>query len=251
MSSTEQNLSAVTITADSANIGAITSGSITNRNAVNTSTLHATGSALVGGNLNVNGSAQIDGTLLVKGGLSFNDVAVISDEGEFVIKGMLNAPEGADFGHETLITTQKFDGDVIEGVITANNMHRTWECDVKALLKSAGNTLKVIFHSPTKFIAEAFAKAPTLGTEDCMQGFVHIRKAHCMFGWDWGAHLPDMGIWRDVSLISYNTVRLNSVSFTQHHGENRPYHRQIGKFSQKQSDESWRRHNAVTAGSEE
>ena len=125
MSSTEQNLSAVTITADSANIGAITSGSITNRNAVNTSTLHATGSALVGGNLNVNGSAQIDGTLLVKGGLSFNDVAVISDEGEFVIKGMLNAPEGADFGHETLITTQKFDGDVIEGVITANNIRAT------------------------------------------------------------------------------------------------------------------------------
>lgn len=107
-----------------------------------------------------------------------------------------------------------------ELIITANNMHRTWECGVKALLKSAGNTLKVIFHSPTKFIEEAFALAPTLGTEDCMPGFVHIRKAHCMFGWDWGAHLPDMGIWRDVSLISYNTVRLNSVSFTQHHGEN-------------------------------
>ena len=104
-------------------------------------------------------------------------------------------------------------------IITANNMHRTWECDVKALLKKSGNTLKVIFHSPTKVIADAFAKEPTLGTEDCMQGFVHIRKAHCMFGWDWGAHLPDMGLWREVSLISYNTVRLNSISFTQHHDE--------------------------------
>jgi beta-mannosidase len=104
-------------------------------------------------------------------------------------------------------------------IITANNMHRTWECDVKALLKKSGNTLKVIFHSPTKFIADAFAKEPTLGTEDCMQGFVHIRKAHCMFGWDWGAHLPDMGLWREVSLISYNAVRLNSISFTQHHDE--------------------------------
>ncbi|MCR5201198.1 MAG: glycoside hydrolase family 2 protein, partial [Saccharofermentans sp.] len=104
-------------------------------------------------------------------------------------------------------------------IITANNMHRTWECDVKVLLKKSGNTLKVIFHSPTKFIADAFAKEPTLGTEDCMQGFVHIRKAHCMFGWDWGAHLPDMGLWREVSLISYNTVRLNSISFTQHHDE--------------------------------
>lgn len=34
-------------------------------------------------------------------------------------------------------------------IITANNMHRTWECDVKALLKKSGNTLQVIFHSPT------------------------------------------------------------------------------------------------------
>ena len=105
-----------------------------------------------------------------------------------------------------------------EHIITANNMHRIWEKDVKDLLKCKGNTLKVVFHSPTKFIAKAFSEAPTLGTEDCMQGFVHLRKAHYMFGWDWGAHLPDMGIMRDVSLISYNSVRLNSVNFIQHHG---------------------------------
>lgn len=103
-------------------------------------------------------------------------------------------------------------------IITANNMHRTWEREVKSLLKDKGNTVRVVFHSPTKFIAEAFAAAPTLGTEDCMQGFVHIRKAHCMFGWDWGAHLPDMGIMRDVSLIAFDTVRLNSINFIQHHG---------------------------------
>ncbi len=104
-------------------------------------------------------------------------------------------------------------------IITANNMHRTWEHEVQSPLKEKGNTLRVVFHSPTKYIAEAFAAAPTLGTEDCMNGFVHIRKAHCMFGWDWGAHLPDMGIMRDVSLIAFDTVRLNSVNFIQHHGE--------------------------------
>ena len=104
-------------------------------------------------------------------------------------------------------------------IITANNMHRTWEHEVKDLLKDKGNILRVVFHSPTRFIAEAFSAAPTLGTEDCMQGFVHLRKAHYMFGWDWGAHLPDMGIMRDVSLISYDTVRLNSINFIQHHGD--------------------------------
>lgn len=101
-------------------------------------------------------------------------------------------------------------------IISANNMHRTWEKSVKNLL-NASNELRIVFHSPTKFISEAFSKAPTLGTEDAMNGFVHIRKAHCMFGWDWGAHLPDMGIWRDVSLIAVNKARLTSFEVLQEH----------------------------------
>ena len=97
------------------------------------------------------------------------------------------------------------------------NMHRIWEYSVKELLKEENNELKVYFHSPTKYIAEAFEKAPTLGTEDAMNGFVHIRKAHCMFGWDWGAHLPDAGIWRDVYLLGVDTARLDCVEVLQYH----------------------------------
>ena len=97
------------------------------------------------------------------------------------------------------------------------NMHRTWEYSVKDLLKSEENELKVYFYSPTKYISEAFEKAPTLGTEDAMNGFVHIRKAHCMFGWDWGAHLPDAGIWRPVSLLGIDTARFDSVEVLQEH----------------------------------
>lgn len=99
----------------------------------------------------------------------------------------------------------------------ADNMHRTWEYSVKELLKEKDNQLKVYFFSPTKYIAEAFEKAPTLGTEDAMNGFVHIRKAHCMFGWDWGAHLPDAGIWRPVHLLGVDTVRIDSVEVLQYH----------------------------------
>ena len=50
-----------------------------------------------------------------------------------------------------------------------------------------------------------------------MDGFVHIRKAHCMFGWDWGAHLPDAGIYRPVSLLAVKTGRLDSVRIHQEH----------------------------------
>lgn len=99
----------------------------------------------------------------------------------------------------------------------ADNMHRTWEYSVKELLKEKDNQLKVYFSSPTKYIAEAFEKAPTLGTEDAMNGFVHIRKAHCMFGWDWGAHLPDAGIWRPVHLLGVDTGRIDSVEVLQYH----------------------------------
>ena len=99
----------------------------------------------------------------------------------------------------------------------ADNMHRIWEYSVKELLKREDNTLSVYFYSPNKYIAEAFKKSPTLGTEDAMNGFVHIRKAHCMFGWDWGAHLPDAGIWRPVHLLGVDTARLDCVEVLQYH----------------------------------
>jgi len=97
------------------------------------------------------------------------------------------------------------------------NMHRIWEYSVKEYLRKENNELTVYFYSPTKYIAEAYEKAPTRGTEDAMDGFVHIRKAHCMFGWDWGAHLPDAGIWREVYLLGVDTARLDSVEVLQYH----------------------------------
>ena len=91
-----------------------------------------------------------------------------------------------------------------EWIGKADNMHRIWEFDVTDALREKGNILRVVLHSPLRFIREEFAKCRTLGSEDAQDGFVHIRKAHCMFGWDWGAHLPDAGIFRPVFLIGVN-----------------------------------------------
>ena len=41
---------------------------------------------------------------------------------------------------------------------SANNMHRIWKYSVKDILKQKDNSLCVIFHSPTKYIDEAFKK---------------------------------------------------------------------------------------------
>ena len=66
---------------------------------------------------------------------------------------------------------------------TANNMHRIWEFPVKGLLRESENELKVVLHSPTKFIREQEEKEPIPGSGDAMRGFPYLRKAHCMFGW--------------------------------------------------------------------
>lgn len=97
------------------------------------------------------------------------------------------------------------------------NMHRTWEYEVKGILREH-NELSVIFRSPTKFIQAAYDANPNVyGAGDAMPGFVFLRKAHCMFGWDWGAHLPDAGIFRPVELIAYSGGRFDYVQVLQHH----------------------------------
>ncbi|MCM1026042.1 MAG: glycoside hydrolase family 2 protein [Roseburia sp.] len=101
------------------------------------------------------------------------------------------------------------------------NMHRTWVYDVKYRLKEEGNRLEILLHSPTRFIREAYGKMPVQGSDDAMKGFPMLRKAHCMFGWDWGPRLPDAGIWRDVELLGYSELRIESVYITQEHEEGR------------------------------
>lgn len=100
-------------------------------------------------------------------------------------------------------------------------MHRIWEYSVKDILLSGENTLKVVFHSPLKFIAEAYKKYGNIGNDDTYEGFMHLRKAHYMFGWDWGAHLPDAGIFRPVFLCSVSHGRIDSVYIRQQHEENK------------------------------
>lgn len=99
----------------------------------------------------------------------------------------------------------------------ADNMHRVWEFPVGELLQEGENTLRVIIRSPLKFMAEAFKKYKNIGNEDTVEGFMHLRKAHYMSGWDWGACLPDGGIFRPVTLLGIESARLDSVYIRQVH----------------------------------
>lgn len=100
---------------------------------------------------------------------------------------------------------------------SADNMHRVWEFDAAELLHEGENEITVKFSSPTKYIKEAYAECAVDGSSDAMVGFPHLRKAHCMFGWDWGPRLPDAGIWKDITLVGVQQARIDSVYVTQEH----------------------------------
>ena len=101
---------------------------------------------------------------------------------------------------------------------TAENMHRTYEFDVTELLKEE-NHLEVLFRSSLKYIKEERQKVRAVGCIDAMDGFAHIRKAHSMFGWDWGPRIPDAGIHRPVSLLYINGARISGLYVRQRHEE--------------------------------
>ena len=98
-----------------------------------------------------------------------------------------------------------------------DNMHCTWRFSVKEWLRSGENRLRVSIASPTRYIAKKQAERPLWGVQGTMPGYQHIRKAHCMFGWDWGPQLPDLGIWRDVTLTLFTGGRVGEVYYTQRH----------------------------------
>ena len=100
---------------------------------------------------------------------------------------------------------------------SADNMHRTWEFPLDAGSCTGEHLLQIRIHSPSRFVAEKQKERPLWGVESTMPGYPWLRKAHYMFGWDWGPVLPDMGIWRDVLLEGYADGRIRDVRYTQQH----------------------------------
>lgn len=99
----------------------------------------------------------------------------------------------------------------------ADNMHITWVWDVKEQLHAGENALEIRFDSPILYCAKKAEEAPGWESSDATPGFRHLRKAHCMFGWDWGPRLPDAGIWRPIFLRTWDTVRLENALMLQAH----------------------------------
>ena len=103
-------------------------------------------------------------------------------------------------------------------VARTDNMHRTWRIPVKEALRHGENRLRVSFEPALDWVEKAARENPDVsydgGSE--LKGTGFLRKAHYMFGWDWGPRLPDAGIWRRVRVECYDH-RLEEVRVHQEH----------------------------------
>lgn len=105
-------------------------------------------------------------------------------------------------------------------IFNAENFHLAYEYDIKAILKKGINSIKVVLHSPIKYIEGADNKRPLWGvTYQTMRGYNHIRKPHYMFGWDWGPKLPDLGIWNNIYLKGINDAVIKDIYVSQKHSD--------------------------------
>lgn len=100
-----------------------------------------------------------------------------------------------------------------------DNMFRLYEIDVKHALKAGINTIRIEFTSASGYAQQENDKEKLFQFDYAMPGMGHIRKGHYMFGWDWGPQLPDMGIYRPISLKGYEAGKITDVRFRQEHKE--------------------------------
>lgn len=104
-----------------------------------------------------------------------------------------------------------------EHLAYTDNMHRTYEFDVTQLLSAGDNTISLLFHPPVPYITEKQKGETLYEPWHCLPGAGHIRKAHCMLGWDWGPRLPDAGIWKDICLLVLDSARITDFHILQRH----------------------------------
>ena len=104
-----------------------------------------------------------------------------------------------------------------------DNMHRTWKFQAKKLLHPGKNEIQIVFRSVLRFIEDyPYEAHKKINYIPCgsMKGNQLLRKAHSMFGWDWGPQTIDAGIFRDIYLQGYSHARIEDIRIHQQHAQN-------------------------------
>lgn len=104
-----------------------------------------------------------------------------------------------------------------------DNMHRTWKFQAKKLLHPGKNEIQIVFRSVLRFIEDyPYEAHKKINYIPCgsMKGNQLLRKAHSMFGLDWGPQTIDAGIFRDIYLQGYSHARIEDIRIHQQHAKN-------------------------------
>ncbi|MCU6454315.1 glycoside hydrolase family 2 protein [Sphingomonas sp. A2-49] len=110
-------------------------------------------------------------------------------------------------------------------LLTADNAHRRWRADAKALLRAGRNEIIVSIASPIRTLQPMVLKEqhPLPGEYDSafgdepkgVQTSPYIRKPKYQYGWDWGPRIVTTGLWRPARLEAWDEVRVDRLRVAQ------------------------------------
>ena len=107
-------------------------------------------------------------------------------------------------------------------IASVDDMHRTYEFDIKEYLREGENVIRICFFSALEYIRRKAKENPLpVNIVRAVEGFAYLRKASNMFGWDSEPQIPDMGIWRDIEIAAYSIARMDTLYVRQKHMEGR------------------------------
>lgn len=96
-------------------------------------------------------------------------------------------------------------------ILQTNNAFRNYQVDVKSFIKKE-NKLHVVFNSTHYFEEEGKNKLNYKLPEGDR---IFIRKPQFQYGWDWAPKLNTSGIWKPITITSWNDLKINDLFIKQ------------------------------------
>ncbi|ASZ09524.1 glycoside hydrolase family 2 protein [Chitinophaga sp. MD30] len=104
-------------------------------------------------------------------------------------------------------------------ILKSNNMFVGRTVDVKEVIRTGRNELRIVFYSPIKHDMPNFLQDgliyPAGNDASDIPLSVYARKAPYHYGWDWGPRLVTSGIWRPVKLRAWDKVTIRDAWMQQ------------------------------------
>ncbi len=110
------------------------------------------------------------------------------------------------------------------GILNADNMFRIWRVDAKPYVKQGSNTLLITFRSPINLVLKQIQLLPyqlpsiSIHDADVEKGIgtdPYTRKAPYQYGWDWGPRFVTLGIWKPITLESWDDAVIRDLHIAQ------------------------------------